>query len=202
MMTAKAKIRFTMKGVYMFFADGFEETVALATADVMRRGGIDVKKVSITGSLGVSSSHGVHVLADMTFGEFKNSVVLEGTTPQDVMVFPGGLPGSDNLAACKELMDMMLKHYEEGGCVAAICAAPSVVLGLLPDLKGKKMTCYDGFEPALIEKGVEYTKEGVVTDGNIITGRGAGHAVAFGLAIVAYLKGQEAADQVAHSIML
>ena len=72
----------------MFFADGFEETEALATADVMRRGGIDVKKVSITGSLGVSSSHGVHVLADMTFGEFKNSVVLEGTTPQDVMVDP------------------------------------------------------------------------------------------------------------------
>ena len=191
-----------MKGVYMFFADGFEETEAIAPADVLRRGGIDVKKVSINGSLGVSSSHGVHILTDMTFSEFRNQVVLDGTSPQDVMIFPGGLPGSDNLAACDELMDMMQKHYAEGGCVAAICAAPSVVLGKLPGLKGKRMTCYDGFEPALVAKGVEYTKEGVVTDGNIITGRGAGHAVNFGLAILAYLKGQDAADQVARSIML
>lgn len=186
----------------MFFADGFEETEAIAPADVLRRGGIDVKKVSINGSLGVSSSHGVHILTDMTFSEFRNQVVLDGTSPQDVMIFPGGLPGSDNLAACDELMDMMQKHYAEGGCVAAICAAPSVVLGKLPDLKGRKMTCYDGFEPALVAKGVEYTKEGVVTDGNIITGRGAGHAVNFGLAILAYLKGQDAADKVARSIML
>ncbi len=191
-----------MKGVYMFFADGFEETEAIAPADVLRRGGIDVKKVSINGSLGVSSSHGVHILTDMTFSEFRNQVVLDGTSAQDVMIFPGGLPGSDNLAACDELMDMMQKHYAEGGCVAAICAAPSVVLGKLPGLKGKRMTCYDGFEPALVAKGVEYTKEGVVTDGNIITGRGAGHAVNFGLAILAYLKGQDAADQVAKSIML
>lgn len=191
-----------MKGVYMFFADGFEETEAIAPADVLRRGGIDVKKVSINGSLGASSSHGVHILTDMTFSEFRNQVVLDGTSAQDVMIFPGGLPGSDNLAACDELMDMMQKHYAEGGCVAAICAAPSVVLGKLPGLKGKRMTCYDGFEPALVAKGVEYTKEGVVTDGNIITGRGAGHAVNFGLAILAYLKGQDAADQVARSIML
>ena len=191
-----------MKGVYMFFADGFEETEAIAPADVLRRGGIDVKKVSINGSLGVSSSHGVHILTDMTFSEFRNQVVLDGTSAQDVMIFPGGLPGSDNLAACDELMDMMQKHYAEGGCVAAICAAPSVVLGKLPGLKGKRMTCYDGFEPALVAKGVEYTKAGVVTDGNIITGRGAGHAVNFGLAILAYLKGQDAADQVARSIML
>lgn len=186
----------------MFFADGFEETEAIAPADVLRRGGIDVKKVSINGSLGVSSSHGVHILTDMTFSEFRNQVVLDGTSAQDVMIFPGGLPGSDNLAACDELMDMMQKHCAEGGCVAAICAAPSVVLGKLPGLKGKRMTCYDGFEPALVAKGVEYTKEGVVTDGNIITGRGAGHAVNFGLAILAYLKGQDAADQVARSIML
>lgn len=136
----------------MFFADGFEETEAIAPADVLRRGGIDVKKVSINGSLGVSSSHGVHILTDMTFSEFRNQVVLDGTSAQDVMILPGGLPGSDNLAACDELMDMMQKHYAEGGCVAAICAAPSVVLGKLPGLKGKRMTCYDGFEPPLWQK--------------------------------------------------
>ena len=96
----------------------------------------------------------------------------------------------------------MVRHYEEGGTVAAICAAPSLVLSKLPGIAGKTMTCYDGFEPALIEKGVKHVKEGVVTDGNIVTGRGAGHAVAFGLAILAHLKGQETADRVAKSIML
>ena len=191
-----------MKGVYMFFADGFEETEALAAGDILHRGGVDFKMVSINGSLGVKSSHGVHVLTDMSFGEFKNSVESDGTGASDVMIFPGGMPGSINLAECKELMDMMQKHYSEGGCVAAICAAPSVVLGLLPGLKGRKMTCYDGFEPALIEKGVDFTAEGVTVDGNIITARGAGFAVDFGLAIVEYLKGKDAAEKVARSIML
>ncbi|WP_298771241.1 DJ-1/PfpI family protein [uncultured Fibrobacter sp.] len=93
-------------------------------------------------------------------------------------------------------MDIMQEHYEEGGTVAAICAAPSVVLSLLPDITGKKMTCYDGFEEALQAKGAEYVKEGVVTDGNIITGRGPGWAVEFGLAILAHIKGQETADKV------
>jgi 4-methyl-5(b-hydroxyethyl)-thiazole monophosphate biosynthesis len=77
-----------------------------------------------------------------------------------------------------------------------------MVLGLLPDLKGKKMTCYDGFENTLIEKGVEYVKEGVVVDGNMITGRGPGWAVEFGLAILAHVKGQETADKVKAGLML
>jgi 4-methyl-5(b-hydroxyethyl)-thiazole monophosphate biosynthesis len=77
-----------------------------------------------------------------------------------------------------------------------------VVLGLLPDLQGKKMTCYDGFEEALTEKGAVYVKEGVVTDGQLITGRGPGWAVDFGLAILARLKGQEIADKVKAGLML
>jgi 4-methyl-5(b-hydroxyethyl)-thiazole monophosphate biosynthesis len=99
-------------------------------------------------------------------------------------------------------MDIMRQHYTEGGTVAAICAAPSVVLSLLPDIQGKKMTCYDGFEGALAEKGAEYVKEGVVSDGQIITGRGPGWAVDFGLAILAKLKGQETADKVKAGLML
>jgi 4-methyl-5(b-hydroxyethyl)-thiazole monophosphate biosynthesis len=118
------------------------------------------------------------------------------------MIFPGGMPGSSNLAAFGKLMDIMQDHYREGGTVAAICAAPSVVLSLLPDLAGKKMTCYDGFEEAIQAKGAEYVKEGVVTDGNIITGRGPGWAVEFGLAILAHIKGQETADKVKAGLML
>jgi 4-methyl-5(b-hydroxyethyl)-thiazole monophosphate biosynthesis len=96
----------------------------------------------------------------------------------------------------------MQQHYAEGGTVAAICAAPSVVLSLLPGLEGRKMTCYDGFEDVLIAKGAEYVKEGVVKDGQIITGRGPGWAVEFGLTILASLKGQDIADKVKSGLML
>ncbi len=186
----------------MFFADGFEETEALATIDMLRRGGIEVKMVSITEDKKVTSSHNIPVFTDLTFSEFKASADFSITSTKDVMVFPGGMPGSTNLAECNELMEIMLKHYAEGGCVAAICAAPSVVLSKLPDLKGKKMTCYDGFEQALEAKGVFHSTEGVETDGNIITGRGAGFAIDFGLAIVAHVKGMATAENVARSIML
>ena len=118
------------------------------------------------------------------------------------MIFPGGMPGSANLAAFKKLMDIMVQHYEEGGTVAAICAAPSVVLTLLPSIEGKKMTCYDGFEEALGAKGAVYVKEGVVVDGNMITGRGPGWAQEFGLTILAHVKGQEVADKVKAGLML
>ena len=157
-----------MKGVYIFLADGFEVSEALTTVNMLRRGGVNVKTVSI----------------------------------YDVMIFPGGMPGSSNLAAFGKLMDIMQQHYTEGGTLAAICAAPSVVLGLLPNLEGKKMTCYDGFEDTLTEKGAEYVKEGVVIDGQLITGRGPGWAVEFGLAILAKLKGQEVADKVKAGLML
>jgi 4-methyl-5(b-hydroxyethyl)-thiazole monophosphate biosynthesis len=138
----------------------------------------------------------------MAFGEFKASTSFGPCLPSDVMIFPGGMPGSANLAAFGKLMDIMQQHYAEGGTVAAICAAPSVVLTLLPDLEGKKMTCYDGFEAELTAKGAEYVKEGVVTDGNMITGRGPGWAVEFGLAILAHVKGQETADKVKAGLML
>lgn len=191
-----------MKGAYMFFAEGFEETEAMAPLDVMRRGGIGVKTVSIYDYKTVTSAHNIPVGTDLSFPEFLSEVVLEGTSGEDIMVFPGGMPGSSNLAACERLMDLMLGHYAEGGSVAAICAAPSVVLCKLPGLEGKTMTCYDGFEPALIDRGVKHVREGVATDGNIITGRGAGHAVAFGLAITAHVKDEETASAVAHGIML
>jgi 4-methyl-5(b-hydroxyethyl)-thiazole monophosphate biosynthesis len=191
-----------MKGTYVFLADGFEVSEALTTVNMLRRGGVNVKTVSIYDDRIVTSSNRIPVIADMAFGEFKASTTFGACLPTDVMIFPGGMPGSANLAAFGKLMDIMKDHYSEGGTVAAICAAPSVVLGLLPDLTGKKMTCYDGFEDTLIAKGAEYVKEGVVVDGNIITGRGPGWAVEFGLTILEQLKGKEVADKVKAGLML
>ena len=191
-----------MKGTYIFLADGFEISEALTTVNMLRRGGVNVKTVSIYDDRIVTSSNRIPVIADMAFGEFRASTSFGPCLKTDVMIFPGGMPGSSNLAAFGKLMDIMQQHYAEGGTLAAICAAPSVVLGLLPGLEGKKMTCYDGFEDALTAKGVEYVKEGVVIDGNIITGRGPGWAVEFGLAILSHVKGQEIADKVKSGLML
>ena len=191
-----------MKGTYVFLADGFEVSEALTTVNMLRRGGVNVKTVSIYDDRIVTSSNRIPVIADMAFGEFKASTTFGACLPTDVMIFPGGMPGSSNLAAFGNLMDIMQEHYAEGGTLAAICAAPSVVLSLLPNLEGKKMTCYDGFEETLQAKGAVYVKEGVVVDGNIITGRGPGWAVEFGLAILAHVKGQEVADKVKAGLML
>ena len=191
-----------MKGTYIFLADGFEISEALTTVNMLRRGGVNVKTVSIYDDRIVTSSNRIPVVADMAFGEFKASTTFGPCLPSDVMIFPGGMPGSANLAAFGKLIDIMKQHYTEGGTVAAICAAPSVVLTLLPEISGKKMTCYDGFEEAIASKGAEYVKEGVVKDGNMITGRGPGWAQEFGLTILAHIKGEEIAEKVKTGLML
>jgi len=191
-----------MKGTYIFLADGFEISEALTTVNMRRRGGVNVKTVSIYDDRIVTSSNRIPVVADMAFGEFKASTTFGPCLPSDVMIFPGGMPGSANLAAFGKLMDIMKQHYSEGGTVAAICAAPSVVLTMLPDISGKRMTCYDGFEDALREKGAEYVREGIVKDGNMITGRGPGWAQEFGLTILSHIKGEETTAKVRAGLML
>lgn len=191
-----------MKGVYIFLANGFEEIEALATLDVLRRGGVDVKTVSVLYDKFVTGSHKTTVVADMTYGEFKAEVQIDGTDESDVMIFPGGMPGTRNLAENGEIINFMRLHYAEGGAVAAICAAPGLVVSQLPSLQGKHFTCFDGFEDAPVARGGIYEQKPAVRDGNLITGRGAGCAVEFGLAILAHLKGEEAAAAVRHSLML
>ena len=181
-------------------ASGFEDMEALSTRDVLIRGGVDVNLVSITDEYKEESSHGlsVGVYYNRHDFEFEES----GTTREDIMIFPGGMPGSKNLASDADLMLLMREHYEAGGTVAAICAAPGLVLSQLDDVKGVKFTCFDGFEGAMIAKGAVYTPEKAVVDGRIITGRGAGCAVDFALAIVEYLRGSEVAANVRHGLML
>lgn len=191
-----------MKGVYVFLADGFEDIEALGTVDVLRRGGVPVQMVSITDEPMVVSSHRVMVGVDMTFDEFLDSAGNGRPCPEDVMIFPGGMPGSKHLAACRDLIALMKEHYELGGNVAAICAAPGLVLSQLPDLEGHEMTCFDGFEDALEKAGATFVSAPAVTSGRIVTGRSAGHAVAFGLEILRLVKGEEVAAQVEYAMML
>lgn len=182
-----------MKGVNIFLADGFEDVEALATNDVLRRGGIDVRIVSIYDEYTVESSHGISINA----GSMLDDVDLRpaGTTAKDVMIFPGGMPGTRNLAACEPLMKAMKAHYEAGGTVAAICAAPGLVLSQLGDaLKGAKVTCFDGFESALEAVGAKFIPKPAVRSGRIITGRSAGHAVSFALEILNLLAPEKVED--------
>ena len=184
-----------MEGVYIFLADGFEDMEAIATHDVLLRGGVDVQTVSINDDPFVTSSHGITVSVDLTRDDFNDDAPA-------VMIFPGGMPGSKNLAADKALMALMRRCYAQGGIVAAICAAPGLVASQLDDVSGKRFTCFDGFQDPMIAKGAVFTPDSAVVDGRLITGRGAGHAVNFGLAILGVLKGEETVTRVKAGLML
>ena len=188
-----------MKGVYLFLADGFEDIEALATRDVLKRAGIDVQTVGIADDPFVVSAHGLMVGIDCHLDELEAG---SGATEEDVMVFPGGMPGARNLGRCKPLVKLMKDHYAQGGTLAAICAAPGLVLSQLDDLKGVSFTCYDGFQDPLIEAGAQFVPQPAVTCGRIITGRGPGHTKAFALEIVKKVKGEAVADDVQYGMDL
>lgn len=189
-----------MKGINIFLADGFEDVEALATNDVLRRGGIEVKLISIYDEPQVESSHGVSLFADLLLEDLDSDAA--GTTEKDVMIFPGGMPGTKNLAACEPLMEAMKAHYAAGGTVAAICAAPGLVLSQLGSvLSGKEVTCFDGFEPYLEAEGCKFVPKPAVRSGRVITGRSAGHAVSFALEILSLLA-PEKVETVRHAMYL
>ena len=190
-----------MKGAYLFLADGFEETEAFATLDVLRRGGIAVETVSMNDDPFVTGAHGVVTVADTVFAQVKE-LPAEGTRSGDLMVFPGGMPGAAHLAENAELVALMQAHYAEGGLLAAICAAPGLVTAQLPDLKGVRFTCYEGFQEAPEAKGAIYERLPAVTCGNLVTGRGPGYAIDFGLAILAALKGPQTAQAVREGMFI
>ena len=190
-----------MKGVYIFLAEGFEDMEALATNDVLVRGGVEVNPVSVTGEPFVVSSHGITVGTDMCLEDLDSD--HGGTDASDVMIFPGGMPGTKNLAACAPLMRLMQDHYDAGGAVAAICAAPGLVLSRLGDrLKGAEFTCFEGFQDYTTECGARFNPVPAVISGRIITGRSAGWASEFGLKILEFLTGEENARKVAYSLYL
>ena len=159
--------------VYTFLTDGFETVEALAVIDILRRAGIEVETVSITGNEQVCSAQNITVKADTLFK-------AQPVRKEDVLFLPGG-PGHKQYNECKPLLELLEKHHAEGGRIAAICAAPSV-LGAAGLLEGRHATCHPGFEEKLT--GAITSEDAVVVDGNIITSRGMGTAIDFGLAIV------------------
>lgn len=184
-----------MKRSYLFLATGFEETEAIGTVDVLRRAGMDVKTVSITGDLAVAGAHGIVVEADYVMAEVDFS-------DSDWLILPGGLPGATNLFDCNPLTELLVKHYNEGKHVAAICASPGVVLAPLGILKGHKATAYPGFDKALAENGAIPTGTRAVIDGNVVTGNGPSSVFVFGIAIVEAALGKDKAREVADGMLM
>ncbi len=170
--------------IYVFLATGFEDIEAIAPVDIMRRAGLEVQTVSITGEEIVTSAHGVGIASDLLLSDVDFSQA-------EMLVLPGGLPGSTNLDACKPLTEAIKRHFESGGPIAAICAAP-LVFGHLGLLKGRRATCYPGVERELA--GVTYTAAIVERDGNIITGKGPAAAFEFGYTIVDFFLGEGASQ--------
>lgn len=179
-----------MAKVYAYLAEGLEEVECLAVVDVLRRSGVDVTMVSITGAKEITGSHGIKFMADALFEEANSDAA-------DVLFLPGGMPGTNHLKAHEGLKAAIEKANKQGRRVAAICAAPSV-LGSMGLLKGRTATCYPGFEEQLT--GVSYTSQGVVTDGNITTSRGLGYALDLGLELIRLLQGPQQAQKIAASI--
>ena len=169
--------------VYVLLANGFEEIEALTPVDMLRRAGSEVKTVSIVEGLVVHGAHGIDVVADLMPEDAKEKVEL--------LILPGGMPGSLNLDVSPVTDDMLRRAKEDGGRIAAICAAP-LVLGRRGLLEGKRAVCYPGFEKEL--SGATAGDAPFVTDGSFTTARGMGAAVLFGAELVRLLHGKDVAD--------
>ena len=180
-----------MSKAAVFFGKGYEEIEALTVVDILRRAGVETTMASVTEERSVTGSHSITVTMDALFSE----VEFGGL---DVIVLPGGMPGTTNLEACETLMEQVDAFMAQDKIVAAICAAPSI-LGHRGYLKGRKACSFPNFESHL--EGAEVMDQPAVIDGNIVTGRGMGAAVPFALAILEKLQGKEAAEKMAESIM-
>lgn len=177
--------------IYVFLANGFEEMEAMAPIDCLRRAGKQVVTVAVGGAA-IRSSHGMHVIPDLTEQEITLDDSLE------MIVLPGGMPGTLNLENSEQVQKAIAYCAANDKWIAAICAAPSI-LGHLGMLDGKNATCFEGFEAQL--KGANVTGEPVCVDGRIITARGAGVALQFGLKLTQLLCG-DAAYKKLHDSML
>lgn len=176
--------------IYVFMADGTEELEAIATIDMLRRAELDVMTLGVNSQM-IVSSHGVGIVCD---ADAKN---IEPDETLQAVVIPGGMPGTLNIEKSPYAQKFIDYANEHGKIVAAICAAPSV-LGHKGLLKGRKATCFPGFETEL--EGAEYVDCGVVQDGNIITAKGAGVAIEFGLKIAEQFVSKEETDKIYLSI--
>ncbi len=181
-----------MKKCFVFLADGFEETEAIAIIDVLRRGELSVEIISVSGKKEVTGAHGITVLADKLFDEvsYDNG---------EMLILPGGMPGTLNLNKHEGLKRLLKSYNEAGKYLGAICAAP-LILGGLGILKGKEAICYPGFEDKL--EGATLSTKQTVVSGKVITSIGVISAVEFGLSIVKVLQGEGIANRTAAGLLV
>ena len=181
------------KKALIVLADGFEEMEAVAPIDILRRAGIDVRIAGLLPENGiVTGARGIGIKTDFTLKDI--------TADFDACIFPGGMPGAQNLADSKAVNSLIALLHKEHRIIAAICAAPAVLLAPTGILDGKKATCFPGMESAFGEH-TTFCDEPVVVSDNIITSRGAGTAIAFSLKILEQLLNQKTADDIRKRIV-
>jgi len=173
----------------IFLTTGFEEIEALATIDILRRGDVDIRSVSLINDKIVTSGRSISVIADYMFDEVNIDAAK-------MLILPGGTVKINEHDGLKR---KIVEFAKNNRLIAAICAAP-MVFGELGLLKGKKATCYPGYEKYLIDADV--TEEPVVVDDNIITGRAAGFTANFAFELLCQLKGKEVADDIAKKMII
>ncbi|MBR1638567.1 MAG: DJ-1/PfpI family protein [Treponema sp.] len=188
-----------MKTAAVFFADGFEDVEALTPVDYLRRAGINVITVGIKGkpyndSMIVTSSHDVRLITDCSLEGYLREY---GEKAPDCVICPGGSRGAENLSECEALLAHLEKAWNEKKIVAAICASPAVVLGKTNIPHGKKWTCYPGMDKESNPEYVGmYVNKTFVSDGNLVTARGAGASEEFAMELVRLLAGEESAEKI------
>lgn len=179
------------KKVCVFLADGFEEIEGLTVVDLLRRAGVEVTTASVMGRKSIDGAHAIEVMADALAEEVDYKA-------QDMLVLPGGLPGTTYLGEHKMVCEQVMNFAEQEKWIAAICAAPTV-FGNLGLLEGKEATCYPSMEKEL--KCGSYRQDSVVVSGNVITSRGMGTAIDFSLKLIEVLVSKEAAENLAKGIV-
>ena len=178
--------------VYMLLGTGFEETEAIAPLDLLRRAGIEVATVGVTGKM-VYGSHNIGIEADILIDQMD-------LTKLDMIILPGGLGGVASARASQPALDALRFAWDNGKYVAAICAGPTVLADLgITD--GKHATCYPGCEDGMGNAIME-ENAAVVADDRLITGTSAGCAIPFGLKLIEVLKGKDTANQIAAQIVI
>ena len=181
----------TMAKVYIFLADGFEEIEGLTVVDLLRRAGIEISMVSITGKRKVTGAHQIAVEADLLFEDSDYG-------DADLLVLPGGMPGTLHLMEHEGLDKLLREFYSKKKPLAAICAAPTI-FSQKGFLNGIKATCYSGMEDQLT--GANVVDLPVVTDRTITTSKGLGTAIDFALSIIKDIKGETEARSIAKQIL-
>ncbi len=180
-----------MANIAIFLANGFEEIEALTVVDLCRRAGLNIDMVSVMDSEMVTGSHGISVKADKLIGD----VAFD---EMDMLVLPGGMPGTTNLENTEKLMEQVRAFDAAGRYISAICAAPGI-FGRAGLLNGKKACVFPGLEGEL--KGADVQMTETTVDGHILTSRGMGTAMAFGLAIVERFCGKDTADELGKKVV-